>query len=152
MRRLALVAGWLLTVLVAVWAGANLFAKSEPRWPLSWTACAESCWTVRDVAGLLASAGLQHAPGWTPLLVAQSERCVALRHWKPEGRHHLVYLPKRDVKNIMSLTKADLPFLHDCLALARDQTAQSGVLNYRLVSNGPLLQHLSYFHFHVIAK
>jgi diadenosine tetraphosphate (Ap4A) HIT family hydrolase len=105
-----------------------------------------------DLAGLLGSVGIQHAPTLLPFYEAQSKECVAVRHPKPEGRFHLVFLPKRDVRNVLELTTEDIPFLVGCLALAREQVAKAGVRNYRFVTNGPELQHVTYFHFHVIAK
>jgi len=78
--------------------------------------------------------------------------CGGIQHWAPEGRYHVAFFPKRDVRNIMELTEHDAPFLLDCLALAREHVSAAGFQNYRFVSNGPALQHVTYFHFHVIAR
>lgn len=138
--------------LAGVAAGGYAFSGSIPRSFLALDDCDGRCLEPKDLLGLLASAGLQHAPALLPLKVAESDRCVGIRHWAPEGRYHVAYFPKRDVRNIMELTEADAPFLLDCLALARRHVASAGFENYRFVSNGPALQHLTYFHFHVIAR
>lgn len=52
----------------------------------------------------------------------------------------------------MELQPEDMPYLLDCLALARHDVERGGLANYRFVSNGPALQHVSYFHFHIIAQ
>jgi Scavenger mRNA decapping enzyme C-term binding len=146
---------WLIAacaLLAGIGIGGALFIDARPRTPLSLTQCAESCWKVSDVAGLLASVQLRAAPGWTPQLLDQSERCVAVSHWKPESNFHRVYLPKHDLRNVMELTEEDIPFLKDCLALAAKHAREVQLANYRVVTNGPALQHLTYFHFHVIGR
>jgi hypothetical protein len=149
MRR---VAPYILTLLLGVLIGGFLFSKSIKRSFLAVQSCDEECLQLKDLAGLLGSMGIKHAPTLLPFYVAQSKDCVAVRHPKPEGSFHLVFLPKRDVRNVLELTQEDIPFLVGCLALARDQVAKAGVRNYRFVTNGPELQHVTYFHLHVIAK
>jgi len=132
--------------------GGYLFSKSLPRSFLATSACDVQCTHVKDLAGLLASAGIQHTPDLVPFLENKSPTCLAVRHPKPEGRYHMVYLPRRDVRNIMELTPEDIPYLSGCLALAREDVLRAGVRDYRLISNGPSLQHVTYMHFHVIAR
>ncbi len=141
-----------LTLLLGFIAGGYVFSKSVERSFLAVHKCDDSCLDLKDLAGLLGSVGIQRMPNLLPYLVAQSTECVAVRHPKPEGRFHLVFLPKRDVRNVLELAPSDIPYLTGCLALAREQVSMAGVKNYRLVTNGPELQHVTYFHFHVIAK
>lgn len=138
--------------LAGVVAGGSLFSRSLPRSFLAVQACDGQCLQLRDLGGLLASAGIQFLPGALPYLEAESTECVAVRHPKPQGAYHITYLPKRDVRNVMELTPQDVPYLLGCLALAREHAAKAGITNYRLLSNGPDLQHVTYFHFHVIAN
>ena len=141
-----------LAFLIGVAAGGYAFSGSIPRSFLAVHDCGQRCMEPRDLLGLLASAGIRHAPGLLPLKVAESEQCVGIRHWAPEGRYHVVVFPKRDVRNILELTENDTPFLLGCLALARQHVDAAGFQNYRIESNGPALQHATYFHFHVIAR
>ncbi|XZG68822.1 hypothetical protein ACTSKR_09150 [Chitinibacteraceae bacterium HSL-7] len=140
------------TFALGIAVGGYLFSGSLPRSFLAAQACQRQCMTPRDLLGLLASAGIRHAPDLIPSKVAESGLCVGIQHWAPQGRYHVAYFPKRDVRNIMELTPEDAPFLLDCLALAREHVAKAGFQNHRFVSNGPALQHATYFHFHVIAK
>jgi hypothetical protein len=143
---------FLVVFLAGLAAGGYLFSKSLPRSFLAASACDDQCLRVKDLAGLLASAGIQHAPELMPFVESKSSSCVGVRHPKPEGRYHMVYLPRRDVRNIMELTPEDVPYLTGCLALAREDIVRAGIRDYRLVSNGPALQQVTYMHFHVIAR
>jgi Scavenger mRNA decapping enzyme C-term binding len=147
-RKLAI----LLIYVLGIVTGGYVFSESQSRSFLSLHSCQEQCLRPQDLAGLLVSAAIQHAPGLLPLLEAESKNCVAVRHPRPEAKYHVAYLPKRDVKNIMELSEADVPYLLDCLALAREQVKKQGITGYKLITNGPDRQHLTYFHFHVIAQ
>jgi diadenosine tetraphosphate (Ap4A) HIT family hydrolase len=114
-------------------------------------ACSE-CWRPADVAGLAASVLVQNDPAWLPSVLAETEACVAVQHPRPEGRLHAVLLPKRDVRNVLEITAADQPFVFGCLALGRKLAEDAAARNWRLVTNGPHLQHVTYLHFHLIAK
>ena len=141
-----------LVLLLGVAIGGYMFSNSVQRSFLAVSDCDGQCLELKDIAGLLASAGIQRVPSLLPFVAAQSKECVAVRHPKPEGQFHLVFLPKRDVRNVLELTADDVPYLTDCLALARKLVSKAGVQNYRVVTNGPALQHVTYFHFHVVAK
>ena len=65
---------------------------------------------------------------------------------------HFVLFPKRDVRNILEVQLEDGPFVLGCFALARELAKKSSVVDYRLYTNGPALQHVTYLHFHFVAK
>ncbi len=146
------ISGVLLVFVLGLIAGGMLFSRTISRSVLEPSTCAANCLKPADVTALLLSAGIRLAPGWIPRTVAESDQCIGIQHWRPEGRYHVAFFPKRDVRNVMELTAEDMPYLLDCLALARRDASKAGVANYRFVSNGPALQHVSYFHFHIIAK
>ncbi|MCA3132876.1 MAG: HIT domain-containing protein [Rhodocyclaceae bacterium] len=141
-----------LAFIFGVAAGGYLFAKSLPRSFLNVSACEGSCYRPNDLAGLLASAAIQRVPGLLPSIAGQSPECIALNHPFPEGRIHFVLFPKRDVKNILELTVEDAPFVLGCFALGRELMKGQPADNYRVITNGPRLQHVTYLHFHIIAK
>ena len=116
------------------------------------TDCGDNCYRPSDLAGLLVSAGIQKAPALVPLVVKESTECVALRHPQPEARVHLVLFPKKDIRNVLEIASEDQSFVFGCFALARQLAIEAGVSNYRLITNGPLLQHVTYLHFHLVAK
>lgn len=132
--------------------GGALFSRTIERSIVSPSPCDDDCYAKADIAALLLSAGIQLAPIAIPGKVAESQKCIGIQHWRPEGRYHVAYFPKRDARNIMELQAEDGPYLLDCLALAKAHVAKAGHSNYRFVSNGPDLQHITYFHFHVIAQ
>lgn len=114
--------------------------------------CGQTCYKPNDLAGLVASVGIQLTPGLLPMVERESQTCVAVRHPRPEGRVHFVLFPKRDVRNVLEVSLEDQPFVFGCFALGRELANAAKATNYRLVSNGPGLQHLTYLHFHLIAK
>jgi hypothetical protein len=149
MRRFLL----LITVLFAgVILGAYFFSRSIPRSLLAVSNCGGTCYKTNEVAGLLASAGIQRLPAALPGVERESDKCLAIRHPQPEGRVHFVLFPKRDARNILELTPEDQPFVMGCFALARELARETNALNWRLLTNGPALQHVTYLHFHLVAK
>jgi diadenosine tetraphosphate (Ap4A) HIT family hydrolase len=61
-------------------------------------------------------------------------------------------LPKHDVKSIGALTAEDQASVMGCFALVSKLASESRAQNYRLVTNGPALQHVTYLHFHFLAQ
>lgn len=137
---------------VGVLLGGYFFSRSIPRSLLAVSNCGGSCYKPNEVAGLLASAGIQRLPTVLPGVERESNECLAIRHPQPEGRVHFVLFPKRDARNILELTPEDQPFVMGCFALARELAREANALNWRLVTNGPALQHVTYLHFHLVAK
>ncbi len=142
----------LLALLAGVALGGYLFADTLPRTPLAVSDCGSRCLRPNELAGLLASAGIQRAPALLPGVVAESARCVAVRHPRPAGRVHLVLLPKHDVRNIADLTAEDEPYVMDCLSLAGALIRREHLVTYQFFSNGPGLQDVTYLHFHIVGR
>jgi hypothetical protein len=132
--------------------GGFLFSKSIPRSFLAVAECGSSCYRPNDLAGLMASAGIQRMPGAIPGVVAESDQCIVIQHPKPEARVHFVLFPKQDVKNIGTLTAEDQAAVVGCFALVRNLASTNNAQNYRLITNGPALQHVTYLHFHFLAQ
>ena len=140
-----------LTFLAGVVAGGYLFADSQPRSFLAVTDC-RSCYRPNDLAGLLVSAGIQRVPGAIPRVVKETDRCLAIEHPFPKTRIHFVVFPKKDIKSIADISVADQPYVLDCLAMIRALVVENDLRNYRVESNGPDLQDVTYLHFHVVSK
>lgn len=132
--------------------GGYLFSKSIPRSFLAVSDCGSTCYRPNDLAGLMASAGIQRMPGVIPAVVSESDQCIVVKHPKPDARVHFVLFPKQDVKNIGSLTAEDQAAVMGCFALVRNLASASNAQNYRLTTNGPALQHVTYLHFHFLAQ
>lgn len=132
--------------------GGFLFSKSIPRSFLAVNDCGSSCYRPNDLAGLIASAGIQRFPSAIPGVAAESDQCIAIQHPKPEARIHLVLFPKQDVKNIGVIAEESQASVMGCFALIRSLAVENHAQNYRLVTNGPALQNVTYLHFHFLAQ
>ena len=145
---IALLAVFLLGVAI----GGYVFSRSLPRSFLAVTECAQQCFRPSELAGLLVSAGIQRMPAALPRVELESDKCIAIAHPTPETRIHLVLFPKRDIKNIGTLSVGDAPYVLDCFAMVREIAKRTQIKNYRLLTNGPARQHVAYLHFHFMAR
>jgi histidine triad (HIT) family protein len=131
--------------------GGYLFSASQPRSFLALSQC-DHCYQAKDLAGLLASVGIQRAEAALPLVQKETDKCVAIRHPMPEGRVHSVVFPKKDIKSIADVAVDDGSYVLDCIDVIRALVIDNGLRNYRVVTNGPGFQGVTYLHFHVIAR
>ena len=129
--------------------GGYLFNESVPRSFLAVSDCASSCYRPNELAGLLASAGIQRAPGLLPNVVKETDKCVAIKHPFPDERYHFVIFPKKDIKNIGEVSADDAPYVMDCLAIIRALTLEYRLKLYDVQTNGPGAQTVTYLHFHL---
>jgi histidine triad (HIT) family protein len=132
--------------------GGYLFTGVQPRSVLALNQCGASCYRPSDLAGLLGSIGVQHAPGLLPGVVKETERCITIRHPFPDARIHFVAIPKRDVKDIGSLSLEDGPYVLECFAHVRALVAEHKLRAYRVLTNGPGRQGVTYLHFHLVER
>ena len=137
--------------LAGVVLGGYLFAGSQPRSFLAVSDCRKSCYQKKDLAGLLTSVGIHRADGVLPLIVKETDRCLAIRHPSPMAKLHFVVFPKKDIKNISDISIDDQAYVFDCLALVRSLVMDNNLRNYRVYTNGPGLQDITYLHFHIVS-
>ena len=97
-----------LALLGGVGLGGYLFSDSQPRSFLALSNCV-SCYRPSELAGLLASAGIQKAAGAIPLVVKETDRCVAIEHPFHKAKFHFVVFPKKDIKDIAHISVDDQP-------------------------------------------
>jgi diadenosine tetraphosphate (Ap4A) HIT family hydrolase len=138
------------TFVLGIAVGGWLFSQSQPRSFLAVGEC-ERCYNANDLAGLLASAGIQRAGNALPFVVKETERCIAIEHPFRKVRYHYIVFPKKDVKSIADISLADHQYVLECMAVMRTLVLEHGLRRYRVVTNGPGLQHVTYLHFHVVA-
>jgi diadenosine tetraphosphate (Ap4A) HIT family hydrolase len=140
--------------LVGVGCGGYLFSESIPRSFLPSAACGKHCYTEQEIAGLITSAAILHAPFLVPKVVLESDTCLSIRYPKPEPhiKTHYVLFPKHDVKNIAMLTPEDVPYVIGCFAMIHELVSRDKLETYSVVTNGPGKQEIAYLHFHLIAK
>ena len=139
-----------LVFFVGLSIGARAFMNTQPRAWLNVASCASRCYRASDIAGLVASAGLVNAPGWVPQVVRESDKCLVVPYPR-KGRHlHLVFFPKRDIRDITDLTAEDQPYVMDCFAIMRVIVSEQNLSDYRVYTNGPGEQEISVLHFHLV--
>jgi HIT domain-containing protein len=131
--------------------GGYLFSASQPRSFLALKQC-DHCYKPNDLAGLVASVGIQRAEAALPLVEKETDRCLAIRHPIPEARVHFVVFPKRDIKSIADVSVDDERYVLDCVGLIRALVTEKGLRSYRVVTNGPGFQGVTYLHFHLVAR
>ncbi|MEP7154240.1 MAG: HIT domain-containing protein [Betaproteobacteria bacterium] len=136
---------------VGILVGGYLFAGSQPRSFLALRDCGKSCLQKKDLAGLLTSVGIRRADGVLPIVVKESDRCLAIRHPRPVAKIHYVFFPKKDIKNIADIAEGDQPFVFDCFSLIRSMVTENKLRDYRVFTNGPGAQDITYLHFHLVS-
>jgi hypothetical protein len=143
-----------LLVFVAGFAcGAAVFVRiqARPLPPLAECGRDGACMTDPQILGLLAAVGLRLAPGLMPDVVARSPHCVGINSPKPDARVDLVFFPTRDMRSLLDLTPADAPQLMECFALMRQVADERHITNWKVATNGPGRQEITYLHFHLLA-
>jgi histidine triad (HIT) family protein len=150
-KRLAVLIG-VVAFAGGVIAGGYLFARSQPRAFLAPGKCGSSCYSSKELAGLLASVGITHAPGLVPRVVQETDKCLAIANPIPEGRYHFVLFPKKDIKDIGDVAPDDAPYVMDCIGVIQALIREHGLRAYQVFTNGPGLQKVAYLHFHLVVK
>ena len=142
----------LLMLLVGVVTGGYLFSDSQPRSFLAIHKCQNTCLQPNELVGLLASVGIQKLPMLIPSVMAETEKTVVIEHPAPEARIHYLVVPKKDIKNIADVTEAEEEYLVDAFRVIRGMVKEKNLVKYRVVTNGPGYQGVTYLHFHLIAQ
>ena len=129
--------------------GGYFFAQSQPR-PFLSLEQGKLRLSKRDLAGLIASAGIQQLPGFIPSVVLETDKTIVITSPLPEARLDYVFFPKKDIKNIGEITREDSDFLMDAYLAARHIIESRNYKNYRFYTNGPGRQKITYLHFHLL--
>jgi hypothetical protein len=129
--------------------GGYLFANSQPRSFLTFDQNKVHL-SKRELAGLLASAGIQQLPGFIPSVVFETDKTVVISSPMPEACLDYVFFPKKDIKNIGEITKDDSEYLMDAYLAARHIVEENKLKKYRFYTNGPGYQKITYLHFHLL--
>ena len=100
--------------------------------------------------GTIAAAGIHVPAGLIPELVGESADCVGIKNPVPEDYIDLVFIPRRDVLNLLDTDTPDEPAVMDCVALMRQVSAQRNIRHWRIITNGPGYQRVGILHFHLV--
>ena len=142
----------LLALVIGITLGGYLFADTQPRSFLAFNKCEGTCFQPNELMGLLTSVGIHKFPALLPSVVKETDRTVVVEHPAPEARIHYIVIPKRDIKNIGQLSDADRESLIDAFAVVREIVNEKSLVNYRVTTNGPGYQGVTYLHFHLTAR
>lgn len=133
-------------------AGGIVFSGVKPRPPLNIHECTSNCWHPNEIAGLLAAVVIQNMPGVIPHVILETDKTVVIRYPQSIHKIHYIFAPKKDIKNIGELTNDDKEYLVDLYAAVAAVVNKEGIKNYRLWTNGPGKQEVTYLHFHLVAQ
>ena len=109
--------------------------------------------TLADLYGLMASIGVQKFPRLVPYAVFETDKTVVVRDpYDKIHRFHYLIIPKKDIRNIGEISEADSEYLLDVFLVARRIIEEEKLSEYRLLTNGPGYQDVTYLHFHLMPK
>lgn len=128
--------------------GGLLFSDSKPRSLLSIFECG-NCLASNDVAGLFASVVVQKMPRLIPGVILETDKTIVFKHPRPRYRIHYMFVPKKDIKNIGELTDEDSEYIIDLFSTIVATVNKLGTKNYKVWTNGPEKQDVTYLHFHL---
>lgn len=136
-------------VALGIVIGGYFFSRSQPRSLLALNRC-EDCMSPEDLAGLLASVAIQRMPGIIPFIAFETDKTIAIKLPLQKTRIHYVIIPKKDIKNIGELSGDDSSYLTDIFLVARQIIEKEKLTRYRIYTNGPSYQDVTYLHFHLV--
>lgn len=145
-----IIASSLAALIIGIAMGGYLFRNTQPRSMLALDRCEGMCMNANDLAGLVASVGIQNFDIAIPAVI-ETDYSIAIESPAKEADTHYVIFPKKDIKNIGSLAPEDQPYLVDTFAVINELVREQGLTKYQVVTNGPEYQHVTYLHFHLLA-
>jgi histidine triad (HIT) family protein len=137
---------------IGVMLGGYLFANTRPRSFLALNSCEGTCFQANELLGLLTSVGIQRFPGLIPKVIKETDKTIVIEHPNPQARLHYLVIPKRDIKNIAEFSDSDNEYLIDAFKVTREIIKEKNLTDYRLTTNGPGYQGVTYLHFHLTAN
>jgi histidine triad (HIT) family protein len=85
--------------------------------------------------------------------VFENERILVIKDLFPRAPVHLLIMPKKEIPNLQSVAKEDLPLISEMVEIAQELAREHGIAEgYRLiVNNGAEAgQSVSHLHFHLV--
>ena len=152
MTKLRIVVLMLAALVIGVMLGGYLFANTRPRSFLALNKCEGTCLQANELLGLLTSVGIQRFQALVPSVVKETDKTIVIESPNPQARIHYLVIPKKDIKNIGELSDADSEYLIDAFKVVGEIVRQKNLTDYRLATNGPGYQSVTYLHFHLTAN
>ena len=152
MTRVRVIILMLASLVVGVILGGYLFSDKRPRSFLALNRCEGTCLQANELLGLAASVGVHKFSALAPSVVKETDKTIVINHPSPQARLHYLVIPKKDFKNIADVSDQDGEYLLDALKVAGVIIRENNLTNYRLTTNGPGYQGVTYLHFHLTAN
>jgi histidine triad (HIT) family protein len=135
---------------VGVAIGGYLSRHIQPRNIISVKNCQEDCFKSNELLGLLGSVGIKLDR--IPDVVYESDKNIVVMHPNPSAPIHYVIVPKKDIKSVEDISEGDQAYIMDSFAVVRELVKRDKLEDYRVYTNGPGYQEVSYLHWHLTAK
>jgi len=87
-----------------------------------------------------------------PGIILETDKIIVFKHPRPKYRIHYIFAPKKDIKDISDFSEDDKEYLIEIFAVISTVIKQERLQDYKLWSNGPGKQDVTYLHFHLGAK
>jgi histidine triad (HIT) family protein len=140
------------TLCLGIILGGYLFSDTRPRSFLAFNNCKGTCLQQNDLLGLLTSVGVQRFSALAPSVIKETDKTIVIKHPSPQARIHYLVIPKKDIENIAELSDADREYLVDSFRVVGEIIREEKLIDYRVVTNGPGYQGVTYLHFHLIGN
>lgn len=132
--------------------GGLLFSDVQPRSMLAIRDCHTTCLNDSDIAGLLASIGIQKLPDIIPGKILETDKTIVFQHPSPTAPIHYLVVPKKDIRAAGEISVEDEEYLLDAYAAMGEVIRRENLVKYRVITNGPGFQDVTYLHFHLRAE
>jgi histidine triad (HIT) family protein len=85
--------------------------------------------------------------------VGETDAVIAFYHPRPSHRVHVLIVPKRRIRNLLSVSSDDVTLMQDVIVVAQRLVRELGLAQhgYRLVINGGTYQDVQQLHIHLVA-
>jgi histidine triad (HIT) family protein len=137
-------------MVIGIIIGGYLFSTSQPRSILSVFECKKTCLKPSELAGLVASVGIQKFPSFIPQVIIETDKTIVFKHPLPHAPIHYVIVPKKDIKNIGEISVEDREYTQDMIEVIAYLIKKEGLTHYQVYTNSPDTQLMTYLHFHLV--
>lgn len=138
----------LIALMFGILLGGYLFSDTQPRSILSINQC-DNCLNPNELIGLVGSVIVQKTPGIIPDKVLETEYTIVIKHPFPSYETQLVFIPKKDIKDLGNLSVVDEAYITDLYSSAAKIISENNYQEYIFWTNGPGWQGVNYLHFHL---
>jgi len=143
---------YMLILVAGIAIGGFLFSDTIRRPFIDMARCQEYCLKTSELAGLLASVGIQVTDGKLPAVIFETDKTLVfdIQYPYPPDKIHYAIVPKKDIKDTSQLTKEDGEYIADAYRVISKIVSDHNYKRYRVITNGPGYQEVAYLHFHLV--